>query len=210
MAGTAFGTSQSWSTGKASCTYWAQPPWTVWVIHKSFDGSSQLQIWVDTAVLLSLANQLLLKLLPRERCWCLSAPVSRLSPSVLRVALAAWGWAAGRAELGEGPRSPACPGCRQGWLYLYRGMRLGKETNGAKSTTVGSRLSLLLCIFSSLKHLLLWPTRMSCPYHLSRAAQLPSKWRIGLFNFGSLGYCFPSSNHWGWTWGGEKGKFCIP
>lgn len=167
-------------------------------MHKSLDGSLQLQIWVDNSALLSLANQLLSKLLPRERCWCLSAPLSRLSPSVLRVPLGAWGWAAGMAELGEGPHSPAWPGCWHGWPYLYCRMGLGKETNRAKSTTEGSRLSLLQCFFSILEHLLLWPTRMSCSYHLSRAAQVPSKWRIGLFNFGSLGYCFPSSSHWGW------------
>lgn len=149
MASNAFGTSESWSTGKASCTYWAQPPWAVWVIHKSLDGSLQLQIWVDTTVLLSLATQLLFKLLPRGCSWCLSAPFSRLPPSVLRVALGACGWTAGGAGLGEGPHSPAHPDCWHGWLYINCGMGLGKETNRAKSTTVGSRLSLLLCIFSS-------------------------------------------------------------
>lgn len=72
----------------------------------------------------------------------------------------------------------------QGWLYLYCGLgRAWLKTSWAKSTAVGSRLSLLPRIFSPLKHLLLWPIQMSCSYHLSRAGQLLSKWRIGLFNF---------------------------
>lgn len=39
------------------------------------------------------------------------------------------------------------------------------------------------------------------PFYL--AAQLPSKWNMEVFNFGSLGYRFPLSN------GREKGESCI-
>lgn len=103
------------------------------------------------------------------------------------------------AGLGEGLNSSACPAATPGArlaLFMLQTGAWGK-TSWAKSTAVGSGLSLLPCVFSSLKHPLLGLTRMSCSYHLSRAAQLQNKWRIGLFNFGSLGYCFPLSNWWG-------------
>lgn len=88
---------------------------------------------VDTAVLLSLANQLLLKLLPQGgqgHCWCLSAPLSRLSPLVLWVALGAWGRAAGRAELGGGAvAQPAQAAGIVGFIYIV-GWGLGKKQTG--------------------------------------------------------------------------------
>lgn len=111
---------------------------------------------------------------------------------------------AGRPWAGGGAWAARQPPLWQGWLWLYCGLGLGgKKTSWAKSPAVGCRLSLLPCIFSPLKHPLLGPTQMSCSHRLPRAAQLQSQQRTGLFNFGSLGYCFPLSNQ------GEKGKSCI-
>lgn len=104
-------------------------------------------------MLLLLANQLLSKLLRRGWCWCLPDPVSdsRLCPEVPRVAypVCRSGRAAG---LGEGHSSSACPGCshrlhsgRFGFTHIA-GWGSGK-TSWAKSTAVGSRLSLLPAFF---------------------------------------------------------------